>query len=312
MKWWAEAGANIALIKYMGKTEGNVPTNASLSYLLPHLKSEVEILPGSSADRWESLGGFKLEGREIDKFMGFFSRLKEVMDLRGYYIVRSRNSFPKGTGLASSASSFAALTMAAGEVARSQNGRAWSQEALAQISRLGSGSSCRSFFGPWAVWDKESVRPAALAVENLVHQAIVLEEAKKEVSSSEAHQRVQTSLNFEGRVDRAETRLRILTEALSSGEWETAFRVTWAEFWDMHSLFETSARPFGYMTPQSCELLQELMGVWRTKGDGPLVTMDAGPNIHLLYREDQIEMAQQLRRDIFSHFRVISSYDKQI
>ena len=72
----------------------------------------------------------------------------------------------------------------------------------------------------------------------------------------------------------------------------------------MHTLFATSSDAFNYITPQSQELLNQLQDFWHRHGDGPLVTMDAGPNIHLLYRMDQRDMAEQFRND-----HLIGNYD---
>ena len=72
----------------------------------------------------------------------------------------------------------------------------------------------------------------------------------------------------------------------------------------MHKLFSTSAEPFSYMTEPTLDALKALQLLWEQKGDGPLVTMDAGPNIHLLYRPDQKEMASQFRQDY-----LINNYD---
>src|SRR5690606_32124285 len=115
----------------------------------------------------------------------------------------------------------------------------------------------------------------------------VVSATEKQVSSSEAHIRVTSSLNFIGRTERAEKRLESLIQAFTRQDWVQAFEICWAEFWDMHSLFETSQPSFGYMTKESMEVLNILKDFWTREGDGPLVTMDAGPNIHLLWREDQ-------------------------
>jgi diphosphomevalonate decarboxylase len=123
---------------------------------------------------------------------------------------------------------------------------------------------------------------------DLIHQVVVVDESLKQVSSSKAHERVTTSLLFKGRPERAEERLSSLKSALAAKDWRQAFEITWAEFWDMHALFETSRPSFGYMTAGSLEALRIVRSLsWDAHGDGPLVTMDAGPNVHLLYRNDE-------------------------
>ena len=296
----ASAPSNIAWIKYMGKTAtaGNVPTNASLSYTLEHLRTFVEIQSGPAG--WEPLPRhprLSLSDKGRTRFLQHFERLKELWEIQGSFTIRSANNFPSDCGLASSASSFAALTMAAYELARTlRPGFVRTPGQLAQLSRLGSGSSCRSFFGPWALWQGETAEPVELPGD-WHHAVVVVEDTIKSVSSSEAHKRVTSSLLFNGRPERAETRLRSLRQALIAERWSEAFELAWSEFWDMHALFETSQPAFGYMTAGSLAVLNRLRQVWQETGDGPLVTMDAGPNVHLLIRPDQLAQASEWLRD---------------
>ena len=323
-RWLAEAPSNIALIKYMGKTDSskNHPTNGSLSYTLPHLKSivelELETQPGH--DVWLPLENH--EGKKLDKialsekssarFLSHLDRLKQHFGFNGNFVVRSANDFPSDCGLASSASSFAALTMAAVQALTELTGKKepTTREA-AELSRMGSGSSCRSFFAPWAVWDNEGVHPApGLGHAPLLHQCIVVEENVKAVSSSQAHLRVSSSLLFEGRPERANQRLHELREALLAHNWPAAFEITWADMWDMHALFETSRPSFSYMTAGSLEVLRRVRKeTWESVGEGPLITMDAGPNVHLLYRHDDRgrAMAQKIQQEFAQRYRIIAS-----
>jgi diphosphomevalonate decarboxylase len=144
-----------------------------------------------------------------------------------------------------------------------------------------------------------------------LHQVVVVDQQRKEVSSSVAHQRVSSSLLFVGRPTRAEQRLDELVAALRASDWRQAFEVTWAEFWDMHALFETSRPPFGYMSERSFEVLQGVRDFWRRHQDGPLVTMDAGPNVHLLYRADQMRIAQEIEFQFHGRMRVIANYHRE-
>jgi diphosphomevalonate decarboxylase len=293
----ASAPSNIALIKYMGKTAsggGNLPANPSLSYTLDHLKSHVE-LEEADEDSWAPLKGYpeiKLSDAGRRKYLSHFHKLKEKWKIQGHYAIRSANDFPSDCGLASSASSFAALTKATYELGRKLNPElSLEPEQLSAVSRLGSGSSCRSFFSPWALWKNEGAQAMDLPLR-LQHAVLLIESGIKNVSSSDAHLRVGQSLLFHRRAERAQSRLQGLLQALRAGDWSQAFELCWSEFWDMHALFETSEPSFGYMTGGSLRALGRLREVWRQTGDGPLVTMDAGANVHLLLRDDQIEAAE--------------------
>ncbi len=144
-------------------------------------------------------------------------------------------------------------------------------------------------------------------MKNLRHQVVVIDSQVKEVSSSEAHRRVASSGLFEGRPARAEKRLADLMQAFRFGDWRKAYEVCWSEFWDMHALFETSEPNFGYMRPGTLEVLDYAKKSWRDSGDGPLVTMDAGPNVHFLFRSDQDELRTKYFSDLQKRFRVFES-----
>jgi diphosphomevalonate decarboxylase len=313
MQWFAQAPANIALIKYMGKTDPltNTPSNPSLSYTLPHLRSNVrlEAISGKT-DFWEPLSipgapPFSLSLEAQERFLQHLSTLKEHFHFQGSFLIQSSNNFPTASGLASSAASFAALTKCAVRaITELQNLAPPSQEAIALLSKLGSGSSCRSFFSPWALWDSTSVREVSFPYTQLHHEVILISHEEKTVSSRKAHMLVQTSPLFAERPQRATTRLHQLEQALNQQEWHKAFDICWEEFQDMHHLFATSTPAFSYFTENTATLLRALQAFWQQEGDGPLVTMDAGPNIHLLYREDQQHLAKKFKREV-----LIGNYD---
>lgn len=313
----ASAPSNIALIKYMGKSDlvTNRPANSSLSWTMENLRTFVQLeLKTLQEDQWvplkrEGIFPIELSEKGKQKFLRHFHFLKNQFGILGNFTIRSGSNFPSDCGLASSASSFAALTLAAQKLAESQKSdRAdVTLEDLAGFSQRGSGSSCRSFFGPFALWYEEGVRPLDFPILNLNHCVVILDEKVKEVSSSEAHKRVITSSLFDGRPARAEKRLADLMEAFRQRNWAKAFEVCWSEFWDMHALFETSEPSFGYMRPETLHVLSKAKALWKNSGDGPLVTMDAGPNVHFLFREDQSEMKQNFIDELKTQYQVIES-----
>lgn len=307
------APSNIALIKYMGKVDSsnNVPTNSSLSYTLPHLLSFVRMTlvegPGQQ-DQWRPLVesgilSLNLNEKAQMKYLNFLNVLKQQFSISGSFLIESGNNFPSDCGIASSASSFAALTLAAAHFSEKK----FSNTELAQESRRGSGSSCRSFFSPWSLWSKESVQELSFPQKELLHLLVVVDDGKKAVSSSEAHKRVVTSAYFSGRAERAEQRLQDLMAALSEDNWEKAYRTSWDEFEDMHQLFETSADSFKYKVSDSEKVLNDCKLVWNYKKDGPIVTMDAGANVHLLFKMEQKALAEKLYQYFSKNYRVIAS-----
>jgi len=292
-----ECPSNIALIKYMGKSNEsqNKATNSSLSWTLDHLTTKVTIEPISEeSDRWELLPTdfpFEMSVVGRNKYLAHVQRMKDHFAIKENFVIRSGNNFPADCGIASSASSFAALTEACCEAFSQMSGKTMSVLQRAQFSSLGSGSSCRSFFSGWVRWDGQVIESMDLALNNLQHMVVIVGGGTKKVSSSNAHKMVKTSGLFAGRVKRAEQRLQQFIVNSQNGDWAQLFQLAWQEFWDMHALFETSHPSFGYFLPDSMQVLNYAREFWQQQGDGPLVTMDAGPNIHLLWREDQKNMA---------------------
>jgi diphosphomevalonate decarboxylase len=155
--WYKSAPSNIALIKYMGKSEGNRPTNASLSITLENLRTFVQVEKSDGPeDRWERLVStpqgdalLPLELTEVGskKFLGHARRIKDMFGINQTFVIRSANNFPADCGIASSASSFTTLTWAMADACADLSGMPKITLAeLSKISRIGSGSSCRSFY----------------------------------------------------------------------------------------------------------------------------------------------------------------------
>ncbi len=302
------APSNIALIKYMGKSnsQSNTPTNSSLSYTLVNLQTTVTLaeIGGGTSDQWAPLLSDKYEKIELsekgkEKFLSHFLRLKKELNISGFYRIQSANNFPSDAGLASSASSFAALTKAAYALKKSIDiDFKMSDENLSALSRLGSGSSCRSFFSPWSIWDNSGARAIELPVKNLLHHVLIFEGGAKKISSSEAHLRVTESPLFKmdasglSRIERAEQRMRNLLSALRELQWKESYEICWDEFWDMHELFHTSTPGFTYLNEEVRTALKKMKSRWESENCGPLITLDAGANIHCLFQKKDKDLSQ--------------------
>jgi len=303
--------SNIALIKYMGKLNGetNLPTNGSYSLTIPYLVTKLKCIPiGEPQDKWQALKGDGLLPLELgpkgqDRFLKFWHLLKIELGFQGNFLIESGNNFPSDCGIASSSSSFAALSVAAYLVAfrqGSERAKTFTLLKLANLSRQGSGSSCRSLFKKGAYWKQELIKKVSLsAFDQAYHMIVLVESEKKEVSSSLAHKMVTSSLLFKGRVERADQRLETLfSNALT---WSELYQICWEEFWDMHALFETSQPNFGYMTGNTINVLRLIRNFWQAHQMGPVVTMDAGANIHVLFQKDQSNLVHLFKQQLTSH-----------
>ena len=160
--------------------------------------------------------------------------------------------------------------------------------ALASLSRLGSGSSCRSFQGPWVRWEGPTAMKLETDFPRLTDFIIVVSAKAKTVSSSDAHLRVRSSPLWRGRPGRARKRLEIVEGALIKQNFrEIAFQA-WSEFWEMHGLFHSAKESFSYWDPESKNVLA-VLNKEIERDNPPIVTMDAGPNVHLLVRDSDVE-----------------------
>lgn len=311
----AQAPSNIAYIKYMGKikTDGNIPTNSSLSLTLNKFITEVHLINQDNiVDSWKPLikdSFYPIELSDLgkNKFLKFFNYLKEVMKINGNYLIQSANNFPSDCGIASSASSFAALTLAAYKLKQHQDSNFYlSLEQLAKFSQKGSGSSCRSFFDGFCEWTKDGVGQFQITTKNLKHKVLILGSEKKQVSSSQAHVQVLTSPQFNQRPERAEQRFISLKKALETSDWASLSQICFDEFIDMHELFETSTPSFSYRNQKCNQLILKLKENFYGKNYGPLVTMDAGPNIHLIYRSEDEHLVSKFLEKNFNDGLILS------
>lgn len=306
MNFVVHAPSNIALVKYMGKIpqSRNLPENGSLSLTLSHLSTWMELRAeqGTSPSvkwRWEEgvptgapQGALapELNDKARARMEGFMTELLTQWGWSGEVRVRTANTFPASSGIASSASSFAAATLACARVA----GKSLKPRELSKLARQGSGSACRSLSGPLMLWRGEDAQPVPMAKDLLSgawHSVALVSTRQKTVSSSEAHIRVKTSPLWNGRVERAELRLAACVDAIHQGDWAKLAQETWREAWEMHSLFHTAEHPFTYWEPETVALLKWLEP-WTQRGErSAWVTIDAGPNVHVISRDAEFRAA---------------------
>lgn len=318
-----EAPANIALIKYMGKADvaQHIPANASVSLTLNSLCTKLSV-SNSPKDVICDFSGNALSEKATAKFQKHLDRMRSELPefLKRYDLygeipagvkIQSENTFPQGAGIASSASSFAALTT--GFAAFASNSMDLFKEKLNRddfrielgaLSRLGSGSSCRSFLGPWVSWSGEKISRITADLPKFSDIVIVIDAKEKEVSSSEAHLRVPSSPLWNGRAERANHRAKVLHLALQEGHTREIARLAREEMMEMHSLFHTSEEPFTYWTPGTLEVFRWLKGrsIANIK---PIITMDAGPNIHLLIPESAATEWVSALKSAFGQFDIL-------
>ena len=308
----------------------NLAINSNLSYTLKHFVTAVQIEAGGHKDSWKLFKENPFKDRKLyhssksvlldssisqleqKKFLDFFKFLKRFFLIPGHYTISSQNNFPKSIGSASSASSFSALTLAVYRLAKEKSSlspdklKGIKAQELAHLSRLGSGSACRSLFAPWCLWEGYRIHSFECSWNRFLHQLVIVDFKGKSISSTTAHQKIETSPQFIKRADRANKRLVALKAGLNLEDWKKSFQICYEEFLDIHSLFESAKPPFSYKTEETQRVLKCIVQFWKKYQDGPLITMDAGPNVHLLYRADQKQYREEISQQL-SDFTILSS-----
>ncbi len=286
----AFAASNIALCKYWGKRAValNLPVNSSLSISLGHLGTHTEIRQGNQ-DR------VMLNGSEMAVNEPFVVRTLEFLDgfrpLLGntYFEVRTQNNIPTAAGLASSASGFAALVMAL------NNWAGWELDGqrLSMLARLGSGSAARSIFDGFVQWNAGTnpdgsdsfAEPMAQIWPEFRIGILKISEAQKPIGSREGMNRtVATSELYKSWPAQAEADLATLRTAIDTQDFTTLGKTAEHNALSMHATMMAAWPPLIYLQPDT---LEQIHTVQRVRADGLEVylTIDAGPNIKLLFLE---------------------------
>ncbi len=296
----AVANPNIALIKYWGKSDEalNLPANPSLSMNLAALTTvtTVEFCPGLPADV-VMVGGQPATGQTLGRVVAHLDRVRALADLRDRTRVASRNDFPAGTGLASSASAYAALTLAATRAAGLELG----ETALSRLARLGSGSACRSVPAGFGLWEGDSdetsyARQVAPPDHWDLYDVIaIVGYQHKTVGSHDGHALAPTSPLYEARLATVPALLATVRTGILERDLEAVGPAVESDALAMHGVMMTSRPSLLYWSPATVAVLQAVR-TWQEEGLGVYFTMDAGPNVHCFCQvADAAEVESRLR-----------------
>jgi len=303
-KTTVQAPANIAFIKYWGARdlERAVPRNPSISMTLESCATRctVELLPDGAKDEvWlsEPDGGFRPPPHEFhERMLRHLERIRAWAKSQAAFRVATKNGFPTAGGLASSASGFAALTMAAaGALGRGGASR----RELSRLARAsGSGSAARSLYGGFVEWpapgERSSDDPAAEQIagpdhwEELCDVIAVVEIGPKVVSSIEGHRRALTSPYYEKRQELLPARLEEVRRAIAAKDIERLGPVIEEEAIDLHLIAMSSLPPIFYWSPGTVGVLRAVREL-RQEGIQAYATMDAGANVHVICEDESVD-----------------------
>lgn len=290
----ARAHTNIALIKYWGKRDKQLflPMNSSLSLTLDAFYTDTKVIFDSdlTADEFY-LNGILQDSKEILKISRFLDLFCEYIGERTFARVESLNFVPTAAGLASSASAFAALTLATATAL----GLNLSREELSTLARRGSGSSTRSLFGGFVEWDMGTgsadsmAHPIDDADWDIGMIVLAVNTGQKKIASREGMDHtVATSPFYQAWVNTAKEDLQAIKQAIADRDFEQVGQITEHNGMKMHATTLSANPPFTYWSADSLLAQEAVRQVREESGLSAYMTMDAGPNVKVLCRASQM------------------------
>lgn len=293
MKTTVVAPANIALIKYWGKKndELRLPLNSSISMNLSncYTTTTVEFSRDFLQDdfkyliREEEFSDVKEEKRvflQVDM-------IRKLAKIKEKVKIRTQNSFPKGAGIASSASGFAALTYALVLALNLQ----LSKKEVSILARIGSGSACRSIPDGFVIWEKglnsnnsyaRSLYPSGYW--RLCDLVVLINSQKKKTASTKGMENCFTSPFMKTRLATLPKRIRAVYAGLKNKNFQILGEALEEDAMNMHAVMMTQKPPLFYWEPTTLDLVKNIV-LWRNEGPMVYFTIDAGSNLHLIFEE---------------------------
>ena len=290
----AIAHPNIAFIKYWGNRDQTLrlPENGSISMNLEELTTRTRITfdQAFSSDIFD-LNGLRQSGPALQRVVTHLNVIRGIRGIATRAHVMSENNFPIGAGIASSASAFAALTVAAVNAM----GLEMSEKDLSRLARRGSGSACRSIPTGYTEWYRGSSDIDSFAVSiakpnhwDLVDCIAVVAAAHKKTGSSEGHKIASSSLFQAVRVADADRRIDRCRDALLARDFDALAEIIEEDSNMMHTVMMTSRPALFYWEPATIEIMKAVQ-TWRKTGIPAAYTIDAGPNVHIFCESKALE-----------------------
>lgn len=317
----AKYPSNIALIKYWGKYGIQLPMNPSISLTLSEAYTETSIELFEKKSKEIEFNYF-FEGKSNSKFsdrvINYIKNQEEFRPLLDNYSLKieSKNSFPHSAGIASSASAFASIAALLLKALSNEKIPDFNKKA-SHFARLGSGSACRSFQGPYMLWGKlddvsESSNEYAIQV-NEVHPnfqkmqdaILIVEDEPKKVSSSVGHSLMNNHPYASARFKDANKHCIEMLSTLKSGDFDSFISITEREALSLHSMMMTSEDYYMLMKPGTVSIIEKIFA-FRNDTKLPICfTLDAGPNVHLLYPEIIKDKVEKFINEIKDQYKFV-------
>ncbi len=308
MQATAIAQPNIALVKYWGKRDlaRNLPAVGSISVTLSGLQTEMTVRLNDAGHRDRLI----VNGASAEKMLPRVSATLDrvIGEKREFAVVESRSNFPIAAGLASSASAFAALTMAAAAAA----GRSLSQQELSRLAAESSGSAARSLYGGFVELRNgaDEIHVSQLAAENDWPLSIIVavtEAGPKAVGSTEAMEISRKTSPFYGNwLAHQDGDLDIARGAIEARDFAALASIAEHSCLKMHSVMWASRPPLVYWNPATLSCMQTVRDL-QNSGADVFFTIDAGPQLKAICSPDDSDIVHDALRSTSGVIDVLRS-----
>ncbi|TCI85517.1 diphosphomevalonate/mevalonate 3,5-bisphosphate decarboxylase family protein [Tenacibaculum sp. M341] len=320
-KW--QTPSNIALVKYWGKSNPQIPKNASISFTLNNCHTITSI----DFEKKDSEGiEFEIyfEGNKKEEFKPkittFFERILEYCPYISAYkmFINSENSFPHSSGIASSASGMSAIAMCLLSLEKELNpniSEDFVKRKASFLARLGSGSASRSIEGPLVVWGEHPEIPessnlygvqfpfeVAPIFKEYQDTILLVDKGEKQVSSTVGHNLMFDHPYAENRFKQANDNLNKLSKILQEGAIKDFITLVESEALTLHAMMLTSQPYFILMKPNTLKVINEIWEYRAATGSNICFTLDAGANVHVLYPKNEKDTVQSFIEEKLSQY----------
>lgn len=308
--------SNIALVKYWGKKENQIPANPSISFTLDACATTTTVqykkLENKSSDFSFDL---LFEGKPKEDFKPkikiFFDRVHMYLPfLKEYHFtIETSNSFPHSSGIASSASGMSALSLCLIDFEKTLNpemGADFFNKKASFLARLGSGSACRSIEGDIVQWGNHADTKGSSDLFGIkypykVHEVfknyhdtiLLVDKGQKQVSSTVGHDLMHNHPYAKNRFDQAHENLTKLQTVFVDGNLKKFIEIVESEALTLHAMMMTSFPYFILMKPNTLKIINKIWAFREASGSNICFTLDAGANVHVLYPENEKDKVYQ-------------------
>lgn len=303
VKKTAIAPTNIAFTKYWGKKDEvlRLPENGSVSMCLSDLLTTTTVEFSDKYDKDQIIiNGGGIEEGEAERVIKHLDRVRKLAGINLKAKVVSNNNFPTGTGLSSSASGFAALTLAASAAA----GLKLSEKQLSILARQGSGSSCRSIPGGFVEWLDGNTSDTSYAKQifppnwwQIADVVAIVSEGKKEVSSTMGQKMAKSSPFMERRLSHMKEKNKLVKKLIKEKKFQEFGELVEAEALELHAIMLTQRPALIYWTPGTLQIMK-LCGHWRAEGLPVYFTINTGQDIHLICEQENVAKVEAKLKEI--------------